>query len=49
MYVIIVEIVFLPVFIFVAILAGKRLKVARDKRLAAYRNSPASRILRLND
>ena len=41
---------FVPVFIaiFSAQLTGQRRKAARAKRIAAYRNSPDSSLLRLN-
>jgi hypothetical protein len=41
---------FVPIFvaIFSANLAGKQRRAARDRRIAEYRRSPDSRLLRLN-
>ena len=46
---IIIELVFLPIFVFLAILAGRRYRALQVKRIEDYRRSPDSRLIKLND
>jgi hypothetical protein len=43
------ELVFLPVVVLLAILAGKRRRALQTKRMQEYRHSPNSRLIKLND
>ena len=46
-----VVVLFVPIFvaIFVALPTGEQMRTARERRLVAYRKSPDSQLLRLND
>jgi cbb3-type cytochrome oxidase subunit 3 len=49
MFVLLFIVLFLPIVMLVALRTAKRSKEAQDKRIVAYRKSPESRILKLND